>query len=102
MLGHWQTLINSIVTNSSEVIDDLSILTNDECQLLLKEWTATEKDLPRDQTLPRLFAEQVSRTPDAEALIIGNTRLTYRELHARSLALAAHLQRMGVGPEDLV
>jgi amino acid adenylation domain-containing protein/FkbH-like protein len=102
MLGHWQTLISSIVTNSDAVIDDLSILTNDECQLLLKEWTATEKDFPRDQTLPGLFAEQVSRTPDAEALISGNTRLTYGELHARSLAVAAQLKRMGVGSEDLV
>ncbi len=50
------------------------------------------------------FAEQVSRTPDAVAVRSAGTgeRLTYRELDARSSALAAAVAAAGAGPERTV
>ncbi|MEU8611698.1 amino acid adenylation domain-containing protein, partial [Actinoplanes sp. NPDC048791] len=48
------------------------------------------------------FAAQVRRTPDALALVAGETRLTYRELSGRVYAVARHLREQGVQAEDVV
>jgi amino acid adenylation domain-containing protein/non-ribosomal peptide synthase protein (TIGR01720 family) len=50
-------------------------------------------------TWPALFAQQVSRSPDAVAVVLDNVRLTYRELDERANRLA-HL--LDAGPDDVV
>ncbi len=49
--------------------------------------------------LHQLFADQVSRTPDATAVVSGGDRLTYAELDARANRLARELIGHGVGPD---
>ena len=49
-----------------------------------------------------LFARQAARTPDAVALVCGDTSTTYRELDERADRLAAHLEENGVRPGDIV
>lgn len=49
-----------------------------------------------------LFAEQVARTPDAEAVVLGQERMTYRELDRRSDRLARYLHGRGAGPDEVV
>ena len=53
-------------------------------------------------TLPELFAAQVARTPEADAVVFEDERLSYGELDARSSRLAHHLRALGVGPEVVV
>ncbi|WFE36500.1 non-ribosomal peptide synthetase [Micromonospora sp. WMMD975] len=55
-----------------------------------------------ERTLPELVARQAADTPDAVAVDDGTRRLTYRELVARSRALAAHLRGLGVRRGDRV
>jgi amino acid adenylation domain-containing protein len=49
-----------------------------------------------------LVTEQVARRPSAEAIRAGDRALTYRELAARSRAIARKLDAMGIGPESAV
>ncbi|WP_370963826.1 amino acid adenylation domain-containing protein [Amycolatopsis sp. cg9] len=51
--------------------------------------------------LDECFLDQVRRRPDAVA-VCGDSTLTYRELAARAIAVAAGLQRLGVERETLV
>ena len=52
---------------------------------------------------PISFLERAARVfPDHTAVIHGSLRLRYRDLHARSLALAGALGRVGVGRGDTV
>jgi amino acid adenylation domain-containing protein len=53
-------------------------------------------------TLAGLFAAHAERSPEAEAVVFGSERLTYRELDRRSNRLARHLIDLGVGPGTLV
>ncbi|MEU6378918.1 amino acid adenylation domain-containing protein [Streptomyces sp. NPDC046909] len=74
--------------------------------------TATERDrltrlngptLPLDAaTVPELVAVQAARTPEATAVVCGQTALSYGELEVRAGRLAAVLRERGVGPEVLV
>jgi non-ribosomal peptide synthetase component F len=55
-----------------------------------------------DRCVHELFEAQAERSPDALALISGNSEYTYRELNARANQLARFLNRFGVGPNSLV
>jgi amino acid adenylation domain-containing protein/thioester reductase-like protein len=48
------------------------------------------------------FEATVAETPDAIALVYGNTHLTYQELNQQANRLAHYLRRLNVGPEILV
>ncbi|MEU6339689.1 non-ribosomal peptide synthase/polyketide synthase [Streptomyces sp. NPDC046977] len=79
----------------------LDLATPAEHHRMLVEWNDTTREVPLT-TLPELFQSQVARTPDATAVVFGDTRLTYAELNARANRLARLLVTRRVGPEDRV
>ncbi|NNG64415.1 AMP-binding protein, partial [Pseudomonas fragi] len=68
-------------------------------QQRLSQWNATRFNYAQYPSLPALIAEQVRATPDALALVYGDTQLSYGELDARANQLAHWLQTQGVGPD---
>lgn len=102
MVGHWQTLLTSIVANPALRLTELPILTAAERNQLLGTWNNTRAAYPDDRCLHQLIEEQVARTPEAIAIVSQNRQLTYSELNARANRLAHHLRQLGVGPESLV
>src|SRR4029077_13743738 len=64
-------------------------------------WTVTARRVAV-ATVHALFAAQVARTPEADAVVFEDERLSYGELDARSSQLAHHLRGLGVGPEVVV
>ncbi|MGB8690508.1 MAG: amino acid adenylation domain-containing protein [Microcoleus sp.] len=101
MLGHLQTLLESIAANPQQKISKLSMLTAAEISQL-QEWNQTQANYPQDKCVHQLFEAQVERSPDAIAVVFEDNQLTYRELNARANQLAHYLQSLGVGPEVLV
>ncbi|MDZ8084245.1 MAG: amino acid adenylation domain-containing protein [Nostoc sp. DedQUE12b] len=102
MLGHFQTLLSSIVSDPEQCISDLQLLTPSEVQQLLVEWNDTKTDYPQDKCIHQLFEAQVEKTPNAVAVVFENQQITYRELNNRANQLAHYLQQLGVKPEVLV
>ncbi|MBL1200096.1 MAG: amino acid adenylation domain-containing protein [Nostoc sp. GBBB01] len=102
MLGNFQTLLESIISDSEQCISNLQLLTPSELQQLLVEWNDTQTDYPQDKCIHQLFEEQVEKTPDAVAVVFENQQLTYRELNNRANQLAHYLQSLGVKPEVIV
>ncbi|WUH99882.1 amino acid adenylation domain-containing protein [Spirillospora sp. NBC_00431] len=72
-----------------------------EIHRMLVEWNDTECRVPPG-TLPAMFEAWVRRTPDAVALVFGDTELTYAEVNARANRLAHTLIDRGVGAERVV
>ena len=79
-------------------VADLPILPEAERQMILSDWNRTGVDVDLEQTVHAAFAAQVARTPEATALVFEDQSLTYAELDARTNAVAANLQDMGVKP----
>lgn len=101
MLGHLQTLLESMVKNPQQRLCELSLLTETERYQLLLEWNDTEVEYPQ-LCIHQLFEAQVERTPDAVALVFEDEQLTYWELNAKANQLANYLRSLGVKPEGLV
>lgn len=102
MVGHFQTMLEGIVSDSNQPISELPTLTFAERQTLLEDWNNTQVNYPQEACIHNLFEAQVEKTPDAIALIFANVELTYRELNNRANQLAHYLQNLGVKPETLV
>ncbi|MGW0822974.1 amino acid adenylation domain-containing protein [Streptomyces sp. NPDC002845] len=79
----------------------LDVLSADERRCLLGMGDATAAGVPA-APVPRLFEEQVRRTPDAAAVVADGTTVTYGELNARANRLAHALAARGIGVEDVV
>lgn len=58
--------------------------------------------MTRPPTLHELFTHRVRLTPDAEAYVDGDLRLSFADAERRVAALAAHLADLGVTPGDRV
>ncbi|MEG4505908.1 amino acid adenylation domain-containing protein [Microcoleus sp. F6_B4] len=104
MLGHLQTLLESIVANPQQKISKLSMLTAAELAQL-QEWNQTQANYPQDKCVHQLFEAQVDRSPDAIAAVFSQNlqqQLTYLELNSKANQLARYLQQLGVGPDVLV
>jgi amino acid adenylation domain-containing protein len=99
MLGHFQTLLESIALDPDRRLSELPLRSHEEGHQLLVEWNTTGADYPNDHSVHRLFEEQAARTPQAVAVAVGAEQLTYRELDRRSNQLARHLRARGVGPD---
>jgi amino acid adenylation domain-containing protein len=101
LLGHYRTLLEGIVAAPTARLSELPLLTAAEHRLLA-EWNETAADYPHDACLQDLVTRQVQRTPDAPAVCMGGTVLTYGELEARANSLAQTLRAKGVVPETCV
>jgi amino acid adenylation domain-containing protein len=102
MLGHFQTLLESIVVNPHQHLAEQSILTAHEKHELVVKWNETKRDYAPKRLLHELIEAQVARTPDSIAVIFEDECLTYAELDERANELAVELRHRGVGPDGIV
>jgi len=96
---HILQILQSGLGNPSEVISQLTLLTEQEKQMLAIEWNATAADYPKDRCVHQLFEDQVVRSPYKTALVCGSQRLTYRELDERANQVAHYLRRSNIAPD---
>ncbi|HET9117949.1 MAG TPA: amino acid adenylation domain-containing protein, partial [Pseudonocardiaceae bacterium] len=101
MIAHLLVLLGGIAADPDQPLGELPVLTTAERDQLLVEWNDTQRVVP-GVTLPELFAEQVTRTPDAVALVVEGAELSYEELNERANRLARVLIARGFGPEQFV
>ncbi|GAA0235496.1 amino acid adenylation domain-containing protein [Cryptosporangium japonicum] len=98
ILGHLATLLTDDV---EPPLGRRTVLTADEYEQAIHGWNATGHTVAPG-TVPALFAERVRAAPDAIALVVEETTLTYADLDERANQLAHLLRASGVGPETFV
>lgn len=102
IIGHYIKILECIINNANVKISDISILTEDEENLILNEFNANKVQINRDKTIVDLFEEQVARTPNNIAVVHEQTELSYCELNVRANKIARYLISKGVKPGDVV
>jgi len=102
LFAHFQNLLTAAVRAPQARISDLSVLSEAERDMILRDWNDTAVPYPRDSPFPDLFAEQVRRRPEAVAASCGERSLTYAQLDRLSTGLAHRLAQASVGPETVV
>lgn len=101
LIGHFQTLLTSIVAHPDQRLAELPLLTPAE-QRQLCNWQQITIHDSAPSCIHHLFESQVKKTPAAIAVVQGEQQITYQELDRRANQLAHYLQKIGVQPESLV
>ncbi|MBY8883356.1 amino acid adenylation domain-containing protein [Streptomyces sp. PTM05] len=99
------TFLTAFAASYDDPIGLLAVIADDErahVPELASRIPDVTGDHPGGPTLCDLFGDQVQAHPDAEAVVAGEERVTYRELNERSNRLAHELLARGVGRDDLV
>ncbi len=105
LCGHFEMLLQGIAENPDQGIDELPLLTPPERRQILGAWSLGEEwdtSLPSNRCLHQLFEAQAAQTPNAVAVVGGESQITYAELNTRAEHLSRDLRRRGVGPDTLV
>ncbi|MFI1436639.1 amino acid adenylation domain-containing protein [Streptomyces lydicus] len=102
LIRHLVLLLQRAVADPTRPVDGVPLLTDDERDLVLTGWNATDRPYPAERCLHELVAERAAASPEATAVIAGNQQLTYRQLNDRANVIAGQLIERGVRPETKV
>lgn len=97
MARHYEQLMQYLVQHEAQPVAAAIYLDTAEQQQLLVQFNNTTLAGTTEQTVVERFVQQVQRTPDAIAVVAGDTSFTYRELNTRVDELAAQLVKAGAG-----
>ncbi len=102
MLKHYENIIEIMINEPAIKYAELELITKAEKEQMLKALNSTNAAYPKNKTIHELFEEQVEKTPDNVAVVLGTKALTYEELNRRSNQLARLLRKKGAGSENIV
>ncbi|MCK5055449.1 MAG: amino acid adenylation domain-containing protein, partial [Candidatus Aminicenantes bacterium] len=98
IFSHFVRIMERALTDLNVKLADIDMLSEQERQQLLLDFSANDIDFPRDKTFQQLFEEQVGKTPQDIAVVAqGADRiLSYKELNEKANRLALVLRERGV------
>ncbi|MGK5548618.1 amino acid adenylation domain-containing protein [Streptomyces sp. URMC 127] len=100
--GLYRHLLHAFLERPDRAVTEIPLTAGEERAALL---AAARPPLPTavpDASVVELFERAAEAAPDAEAVVHGTDRLTYRQLNERANRLAHLLRRHGVGTESRV
>lgn len=95
------SFLETFVSAPHTLVGHIGLLARDELARVVSEWNETEHEVP-DLTLPDLFEQQCSRTPNAAAVVFDGVVVSYAEFGRKVHNLAAVLRAKGVKAGDFV
>ncbi|MGG3871097.1 non-ribosomal peptide synthase/polyketide synthase [Brevibacillus laterosporus] len=102
MQDHLQNIVAQVINTPDILLKDITILTEQEKQLLVVEYNNTASDYPKTKTIYELFEEQVVKTPHQVAAVCREKQLTYQEVNESANQLAHVLRERGVTASSVV
>ena len=95
LLKHWLCILKNMMKDSAEKIQDIPMYTEAEKDRIFHEFNAEFVNLPY-ASVSKAFKEMAELRTDEIAVINGERRFTYGELHRMSNKLATEMVEAGV------
>ncbi|EED3499865.1 amino acid adenylation domain-containing protein, partial [Salmonella enterica subsp. enterica] len=92
-IDRFVCLLEGLLQSPDKAINQFSLLSQAERDLIISDWNNTQFDYPKQATVNQLFQFQAELKPDEVALVYRDMRLTYQELNEKSNALANILRK---------
>jgi amino acid adenylation domain-containing protein len=99
---YYVNIVQKILQEINTKISDINLLEEADKRQLLEEFNNNYKNYPVEQTIHKLFEQQVSQTPNKVAVVCEGTQLTYQKLNEEANQLARFLQSLGVKKGEFV
>ncbi|MCX6316088.1 MAG: amino acid adenylation domain-containing protein [Bacteroidetes bacterium] len=97
-----QHIAETIAVDNQCLLMDIDVMDEEEKNELLDFYGIAPVSYPKDKTLITLFEEQVTRTPDAIAVKMGDQQISYQSLNEQAEKIGIQLQQQGVKPNTIV
>ncbi len=85
-------LLEQLTKEENKKIKDYKLLSKEDYDQIVYKWNESSNEYLNNQTIYKLFEEQVARNPDNIALVFEEQKLTYKELNKRSNQLARYIR----------
>lgn len=95
-------IIRQIISDKEMLLNNVSILPDEEYKMLIHRFNSTAAVYPRDKCVHEAFSELAAKEPDKTALVFENKKYTYGQLDKMSDSLAHFLHDKGIGSKDIV
>ncbi|MCZ4560639.1 non-ribosomal peptide synthase/polyketide synthase [Rhodococcus sp. IEGM 1401] len=95
-------VLRAVTAAPAAAVGEIDLLDSVERTSVLAFGSGPAHEIPGGTTLVGQFDARVEQTPDAQALVFEDVRLTYAELDARANRLARYLLSVGVGTDSTV
>jgi len=92
LCAHYLQLVTLMTRRPDDPVRRLDYIDEQERKRLMDEFNHAVAAYTEGRSVIHLFREQAERDPDAIALIYGDGKMSYRQLHERSGRLAAYLK----------
>lgn len=95
-------IIKQITNNDNIKIQELEITTQEEKEILLKQYNNTKVEYNKSIPIIKYFEKEVEKHPNDIAIIFENNRMTYKELNEKANSLAYKLIEIGVKNNTII
>ncbi|EJS62882.1 non-ribosomal peptide synthetase [Bacillus cereus] len=102
MINNFQCLLQSIVSNPTQKISSLAILSSEDKSELLKTWQRKTIKYDLSKCVHERFEDQVKITPKNIAVECNGKKLTYEELNKKANQFAHYLLQSGIRNSSIV
>ncbi|WP_037903164.1 condensation domain-containing protein, partial [Streptomyces sp. NRRL S-350] len=80
MTARLLRLLAAVVADPDAAVSDIELLDTEERERILGEWSGVARGGSDERSVQAVFEEQVRVSPQADALVQGEERVTYEEL----------------------
>ena len=101
LLGHLQTVLESIVASKVSPVNNISLLSKAEKEQLFASGCSFTDRAPK-HCVHQAIVDQAAQTPDATAIIFDGESVSYGQLNQRANQLAHYLKQQGITTGTLV
>ncbi|MCM3670698.1 non-ribosomal peptide synthase/polyketide synthase [Mesobacillus maritimus] len=99
---HFKAVAKQVIEHPTRPWDQIQLMTQEEHTDIVHSLSQPQSLVGNRQSIVEKFEMQVQITPDQNAIVYKDTKLTYKELNTKANQLARKLRAHGVRPDTLV